>query len=157
AVPRRPVPRRDAAPRTARRRRPRLPVDLRPPNPREGPAMNKTVATVVIPIGLGVAAAVFNLMAVRSATATVDLTIVKEHVQPGPPLTEEMLGKLTVRADPEVFKPVVRYEDRGVLIGRPASRPLAAKEVVLLADIRLSGTFDVRANLRSGEHTLTLA
>ena len=119
--------------------------------------MNKTVATVFIPIGLGVVAALFNLMAVRSATSTVDLTVVTDDVKAGTPLTEGMLDRLTVRADKDVFKSAVRYEDRGVLVGRPANRPLAAREVVLLADIRLSGTFDVRANLRPGERSLTLA
>jgi len=44
-----------------------------------------------------------------------------------------------------------------VLIGRPANRPLVEKEAVLLSDIRLSGTFDVRVNLRPGERSLTLA
>lgn len=119
--------------------------------------MNKTIATVLIPIGLGVAAALFNLMAVRSATNTVDLTVVKSDVKAGTPLTEEMLDKMTVRADRDIFRSAVRYEDRGVLVGRPANRPLVAKEVILLADIRLSGTFDVRANLRPGERSLTLA
>lgn len=119
--------------------------------------MNRTIATVFIPLGLGLAAALFNLMAVRSATSTLDLTVVKADVKAGTPLTEEMLDKMTVRADREVFRTAVRYEDRGVLVGRPANRPLIAKEVILLADIRLSGTFDVRANLRSGERSLTLA
>lgn len=118
--------------------------------------MNKTVATVVIPICLGVAAAILNLMAVRSATSTVDLTVVNADVKAGTPLTEDMLGRLTVRADKDVFRSAVRYEDRGVLVGRPVARPLVAQEVVLLADIRLSGTFDVRANLRPGERSLTL-
>jgi len=119
--------------------------------------MNKTVTTFLIPLGPGAVAAVLYLMAVRSATATVDLTVVKTDVKAGTPLTEEMLGRLLVRADRDVFRTAVRYEDRGVLIGRPANRPLVEKEAVLLSDIRLSGTFDVRVNLRPGERSLTLA
>ena len=119
--------------------------------------MTKTVATVFIPIAIGVAAALFNLMAVRSATKTVDLTVVKADVKAGTPLTEDMLQRMTVRADKDIFRSAVRYEDRGAVVGRPANRPLAAKEVVLLADVRLSGTFDVRANMRPGERSLTLS
>ena len=75
--------------------------------------MNKTVTTFLIPLGLGAVAAVLYLMAVRSATATVDLTVVKTDVKAGTPLTEEMLGRLLVRADRDVFRTAVRYEDRG--------------------------------------------
>ncbi|MCU0703139.1 MAG: SAF domain-containing protein [Fimbriiglobus sp.] len=118
--------------------------------------MNKTVLTILIPLGLGITAGVFNLLAVRAATGTVDLTVVKDDLKGGTVLTAEMLGRLSVRADPGVFRSAVKYEDRGVLIGRSVNRPLAAGEVLLVADVRSTGTFDVRANLRAGERTLTL-
>lgn len=119
--------------------------------------MTKTVTTVLIPIGFGVAAALFNLMAVRTATRTVDLAIAKSDLKAGTELTEDMIGKLTVRTDKEVFRTAVRYEDRGAIVGRKIRRPLTKSEALLLVDVRLSGSFDVQSNLKGKERTLTLS
>ena len=110
---------------------------------------------LLVPLGLAVLAGGINFVVLRKSAATLDLVVVKEKVKAGTPLTEDMLGKLPLRADPAVFKSAVPYADRGVLLGRQLTRDLAEGEAVLFADVRAE-LDDIRPRLRAGESSLTL-
>jgi hypothetical protein len=110
---------------------------------------------LLVPVALAVLAGGINFVVIKKSTATLDLVVVKEKVKADTPLTEEMFGKLSLRADQAVFKSAVPYADRGVLLGRQLTRELAEGEAVLFADVR-SQLDDIRPLLRPGESSLTL-
>jgi Flp pilus assembly protein CpaB len=114
-----------------------------------------TSVRLLVPLALAVLAGGINFLVLRKSAATLDLVVVRDKVKAGTPLTEDMLGRLPLRADPAVFKSAVPYADRGVLLGRQLTRDLAEGEAVLFADVR-SELDDVRPRLRAGESSLTL-
>ncbi|HEY7314771.1 MAG TPA: SAF domain-containing protein [Gemmataceae bacterium] len=115
------------------------------------------VLRLILPIVLGIVAAVLNFMVLRGSTAPLELTAVRSDIKADTELTEDMLERLSVRADPEIFKSAVRYSDRGLLLGRRVTRPLSAGEALLYADVQnLDEETNIRLYLRPGESTLTL-
>ena len=110
---------------------------------------------LLVPVALAVLAGGINFVVIKKSTTTLDLVVVKEKVKAGTPLTEDMLGKLSLRADAAVFRTAVPYADRGILLGRQLTRELTEGEAVLYADVR-SHLDDVRPLLRPGESSLTL-
>jgi hypothetical protein len=111
---------------------------------------------VLLPVVLGVIAAVLNFMVLRGSTAPLELTAVRSEVKADTELTEDMLERLPVRAEPEIFKSAVRYADRGLLLGRRVTRPLGAGEVVQYADVHNLDEENLRLYLKPGESTLTV-
>jgi hypothetical protein len=111
---------------------------------------------VVLPIALGIAAAVLNIMVLRGSTAPLELTTVRSDVKAGTELTEDMLERLSVRADQQVFKSAVPYSERGTLLGRRVARTLGAGEVVLYADMHKLDEESISLYLMPGESTLTV-
>jgi hypothetical protein len=111
---------------------------------------------VVLPIVLGIAAAVLNFMVLRGSTAPLELTAVRSEVKAGTELNEDMLERLSVRADQRVFKATVPYAERGTLLGRRVTRSLGAGEVVLYADMHKLDEEDINLYLKPGESTVTV-
>src|SRR5262249_2339584 len=83
--------------------------------------------------------------------------VLHEDAAAGTELTATMLGKVSVRADRALFRTAVPYSERGLLLNRRLNRALKAGEGVCFADVRNEGGEDVRANLRPGEASLTVA
>ena len=111
---------------------------------------------VVLPIVLGIATAVLNFMVLRGSTAPLELTTVRSEVKAGTELTEDMLERLSVRADQQIFKSAVPYAERGTLLGRRVARPLGAGEAVLYADVNKLDEENFSLYLRPGESTMTV-
>ncbi len=111
---------------------------------------------IILPIVLGVLAGALNFMVLRGSTAPLELTVIKSDVKADTELTEEMLDRLPVRAEKDVFKSAVPYAERGLLLGRRVLRPLAAGEVVLYADVQNLEEENIRLFLKPGESTLTM-
>jgi hypothetical protein len=115
-----------------------------------------TSLRVLIPLGLGLAAGLLNFIALRSATAPLYVVVVRDNVKVGTELTDRMLDRLSVRADRELVKSAVPYEERGLVVGRRVNRPMQAGEIVFFSDVRIYGGEEIRDNLRPGEVSLTM-
>jgi hypothetical protein len=112
---------------------------------------------ILIPVALGLFAALANFMAVRSKTATIEIVAVTRDVKAGQELTDADLAPVAVRAEAALEVSAVRYEKRGELLGRKVNRSLRTREVLFTSDtVRRVGD-DVQANLRPGEISRTLA
>jgi hypothetical protein len=112
---------------------------------------------ILIPVALGVFAALANFLAVRSKTATIEIVAVTHDVKAGHELADADLAPVAVRAESALEVSAVRYEKRGELLGRKVNRALRAREVLFTSDtVRRVGD-DVQANLRPGEISRTLA
>ena len=116
--------------------------------------MNKLA--FLIPVGLGVAAGVFNFLAVRSSVKPIELVAVNDTVKAGTPVTASMLVPLAVRADKEILRSAIPWEQRGLILGRKISREVMKNELILFTDVRLTES-DVKQNLRDNEASLTVA
>jgi hypothetical protein len=111
---------------------------------------------ILIPLGLGLVAALANFLAVRSKTAAIEIVAVTRDVKAGHELTDADLVAVAVRADSAIEVSAVRYDRRGELLGRKVNRALRAREVLFATDtVRRVGD-DVQTNLRPGEVTRTL-
>jgi hypothetical protein len=111
---------------------------------------------VVLPIVLGIAAAVLNFMVLRGSTAPLELTAVRLEVKAGTELNEDMLERVSVRADQQIFKSAVPHAERGLLLGRRVTRSLNAGEVVLYTDMHKLDEENISLYLKPGESTLTV-
>lgn len=111
---------------------------------------------VIVPVVLGIVAALLNFLVLRGSTASLELTAVRTEIKADTELTEDMLERLPVRADKEIFKSAVEYSKRGLLLGRRVHRPLAAGEVLLYADVQNLEEENIRLYLQPGETTLTI-
>lgn len=116
--------------------------------------MNKLA--ILIPIGLGIAAGVFNFLAVRSSIKPLELVAVNDAVKSGTPVTASMLTPLSVRADKDILRSAIPWDQRGVILGRKINREIMKNELILFTDVRLTES-DVKQNLRDGEASLTVA
>jgi hypothetical protein len=114
------------------------------------------VLRLVLPIVLGVMAAALNLLILRGNIAPLELTVIRSDTKAETELTDDMLDRVTVRADKEIFKSAVPYADRGLLLGRRVLRPLSAGEVILYADVHNLEEENIRLYLQPGESTLTM-
>jgi hypothetical protein len=113
---------------------------------------------VGLPILVGLIAAVLNFLILRSGTAPIVLTVVRQDVPADTELTEDMLEPLPVRAERAIFKSAVRYPERGVsLLGRRVVRQLSAGEVVLYTDVHNVDEENIGLELKPGESTLTFS
>ena len=111
---------------------------------------------VVLPVVLGIAAAMLNFIVLRGSAAPLELVTVHADVKADTELTEDMLERLPVRAEKDVFKSAVPYAERGLLLGRRVTRPLSAGEVVLYGDVNNLDEENIRMYLKPGESTLTM-
>jgi hypothetical protein len=110
---------------------------------------------ILIPVGLGLAAAFLNFYLVWSMVAPVELVVAKEDIKAGNELNAEMLDKVSVHADPKLFRSVVPYAERGAaLLQLRAKRELSRGEVILFDDVWRKGA---RPELRPGEKALTVS
>lgn len=95
---------------------------------------------LLIPLTLGVVAAVVNWMVLSSNTKPIKFVTVKEAMKVGDLFDLEMCAELSV---PPSFKSLsssaVRFEDRGVLSGRRVRRAIEPNDPVFFADTDLSG------------------
>jgi hypothetical protein len=112
---------------------------------------------ILVPLILAFAAGLINFVVVNGFVAPLELVAVKEDMKAGTEIREDMLERLSIRADRKLFASVVAYPDRGVIIGGKLARSLKAHEAVLFTDIQLESPEDFRAALRPGEDTLTVA
>jgi hypothetical protein len=111
---------------------------------------------VILPVVLGVAAAILNFIVLRGSTAPLELTVFRSEVKADTELTEDMLDRLPVRAEKEVFKTAVPYSKRGLLLGRRVTRPISAGEALLFSDVQNLDEENVRLYLKPGETSLTV-
>jgi hypothetical protein len=112
---------------------------------------------ILIPVGLGVVAALANFVAVRNKTATIEIVAVTRDVKAGHELADADLVGVAVRAESALEVSAVRYDKRGELLGRKVNRALRAREVVFSSDTLRRVGDDVQANLRPGEISRTLS
>ncbi len=112
----------------------------------------------VVPVALGVIAGVLYIAALRSGTKPIELVAIKSDagVKAGNELKAEDLTPVSIRADKTLLRSAVKWEDRGLVIGRKVNRPLLKDELVLFADVRQSAA-DFRQNLLAGEESRTVS
>ena len=95
---------------------------------------------LLIPLGLGIVAAVVNWMVLSANTQPIKFVTVKKPLRQGDLFDLEVCDELRV---PPSFKGLsksaVRYEDRGVLSGRRVRRDIAPNDPVFFADTDLTG------------------
>jgi hypothetical protein len=115
-----------------------------------------TALRVILPVVLGILAAVLNFMVLRGSTAPLEVTVVRSNLLVDTVLTEDMLERLQVRADATIFKSAPPYSERGLLLGRRLKRALEAGEILLYADLENLDETNVRPYLKPGETTLTI-
>ncbi|HZV06365.1 MAG TPA: SAF domain-containing protein [Gemmataceae bacterium] len=111
---------------------------------------------IIVPVVLGVIAAILNFMVLRGSTAPLELTALRTDIKADTEITEDMLDRLQVRADKEIFKSAIPYSERGLLLGRRVTRPVSAGEVLLYADVHNLDEENIRLYLKPGETTLTI-
>lgn len=109
-----------------------------------------------IPLGLGVVAGFIYLTSVRAGTRPIELVGVSQNMKAGDDLTEDRLTRVSVRADKTLLRSAIRWEDRGLLVGRRVNRALVEGELLLFTDVRQS-VGDVSANLKPDEASRTAA
>jgi len=110
----------------------------------------------LVPVVLGVVAGGIYLIAIRSGTKTIELVGVSQNLRAGAELTDDVMVRVSVRADKAIFRSAVRWEDRGLLVARRVGRSLVEGELVLFADVRQSAN-DASINLNPGETSRTVA
>jgi hypothetical protein len=110
---------------------------------------------IILPVGLGILAAVLNFVVLKGSTAPLELTAVSNDVKAGTELTEGMLERVAVRGDRAIFKSAVPYSDRGLLLGRRVTRVLTSGEVVMWTDVQNADEENLRIYLNPGESTET--
>lgn len=115
-----------------------------------------TMLRIIVPVLLGIAAAVLNFLILRGNVAPVELTVLRADVKADMELSEEMLDRLSVRADKDIFKSVVPYSKRGLMLHRRVTRPISAGEVLLYTDVQNLEEENIRLYLNPGEVTLTI-
>ncbi len=95
---------------------------------------------LLIPLALGVVAAIVNWMVLSANTQPVAYVTVKQPLNEGDPISLDMCVELEV---PPTFrdlsKSIVPYRDRGVLSGRIARRTIAPGDPIFFADTDLEG------------------
>jgi hypothetical protein len=111
---------------------------------------------VIVPIVLGVIAAILNFIVIKGSTSPLELTSIRTDIKADTEIAEDMLERVQVRADKEIFKSAVPYSERGLLLGRRVTRPMSAGEVVLYADVHNLDEENIRLFLKPGETTLTI-
>jgi Flp pilus assembly protein CpaB len=115
-----------------------------------------TALRVILPVFLGVLAAILNFVVLRGNTAPLELIVLRTDVKADSELTEDMLERLSVRADKEVFKSAAPFSERGLLLGRRVTRSINAGEILLYADLHNLDEENIRLYLKPGETTLTI-
>jgi hypothetical protein len=105
-----------------------------------GAIMNYTLK-LAIPLGLGLAAAVVNMMVLTARTNSVTFIKAKRDVQLGQPFSLEDLAELPLPgAEAALLKDTAMpYADIGVLVGQPALRDFMAGDIVFYRDFPLRG------------------
>lgn len=109
-----------------------------------------------IPLGLGVVAGFIYLTSIRAGTRPIELVGVSQPLKAGDGLTEDQLVRVSVRADKTLLRSAIRWEDRGLLVGRRVNRALVEGELLLFTDVR-QAVGDVSANLKPDEASRTAA
>lgn len=111
--------------------------------------MNNTLK-LLIPLGLGVAAACLNWWALENKIAPVNYVKVKEGIRAGERFREDNLDKLAFRGDEGSLKETaVPYRHRAVLYNTPSLRDLKKGDLVLWRDIH--------PHLETGEDQLPIS
>lgn len=104
--------------------------------------MNYTLK-LAIPLGLGLAAAVVNMMVLQAGTTSVKFIKIKEQyeVAEGDPFTDEALEVLEYPGNDagSLVDSAILWDNRSVLWDRPALRDLSAGDIVLYRDFPLQG------------------
>ncbi len=109
---------------------------------------------ILIPIGLGIVAAILNLVVLNGRTKPVSFIKVNRDIKYGEPIEGSVLEELQLPAEFSHLKDTaVPFEDLGVLIAQPAQRDLTKGDIVFLRDIAIRGE---RIDLRSGETAFPL-
>ena len=117
--------------------------------------MNYT-AKLLIPIAIGVAAALVNSMILAARTAPVEFVRVSQDVPVGTPFTDANLEVIEFPGQEarQLDRTAVPWAEKGVLLGRTAVRDLLGGDLVFYRD------FDVRGaqiNLYAGEVARSLS
>lgn len=105
--------------------------------------MNYTLK-LIIPAGLGIAAAAINWTVLSSRTAPVHLVTVTKPVDFNDTISVEMLKPLPLPrqlVNAELKKSIVTFKDRGLLSGRKARRTIQPGDPIFLADTDLGGVW----------------
>jgi hypothetical protein len=110
---------------------------------------------IAIPAALGLFAALANFMALRSASASVEIVVTSADLQPGDVVTPEHLTRTRVQAKGPFEVAAVRFADHGVLLGRKVNRSLKKGEVLFYRDVEDEAE-RIRSNLRRDEITRTV-
>ena len=110
----------------------------------------------LVPVILGVIAGGIYLTAIRSGTRTIELVGVSQNLRAGADLTDDVFVRVSIRADKSVLRSAVRWEDRGLLVGRRVNRSLVEGELLLFSDVRQAAG-DAGANLKPDETSRTVS
>ena len=96
---------------------------------------------LLIPIGLGVMAALFNWLSLASQTQLVDFTMVSRDIPAGSVLSEKDLEKLGIPANQSkgLKKTAVPYDERAALIGEKVLRGMEKNDLVFWQDTLVRG------------------
>ncbi len=95
---------------------------------------------LLIPLALGVVAAMVNWMVLSANTQPIKFVTVKQRMEVGDLFDLEKCTELEVPPSfNSLSKSAVRYEDRGVLSGRRVRRAIEQNDPVFFADTDLSG------------------
>jgi hypothetical protein len=105
---------------------------------------------VLIPVALGLLAGVLNFLAVRGATAPLEIIAVSRPINFGEVLELKDLEKLAIRADDKLLSNAVPWSKCGDVVGRRVNRTLKEKEILFFRDALGELGEDISANLEPG-------
>ena len=107
------------------------------------------LSKMLLPIGLGVTAAILNWVTLRSGTAPVRLVQVKQELRVGDTFKPDVLAPLELPASyhdlTQTAIPFAEGDALGMLSGQPVQRHLSPGDIVFYRDTLLQGEqFDLR-------------
>jgi len=112
------------------------------------------VSKLLLPVGLGLAAFVVNMMGTgaQSGPAPVKLAAAAVDIKEGEIFTDEMVQSISAPGGSSVGKSAVPYAERGVVvIGQAARRKITKGELLLFDDFRVQTPEMQESSLAPGE------
>lgn len=116
--------------------------------------MGHTVKLLVA-VGLGALAAVFNAVTISQSTKPVQFTTVTNDIRAGDKFSTEILDSIPVPTQfaESLRKSAIPFDDMAVLSGRTATRDLVKGELVLWVDAPVRGA---QYDLQAGETVIVM-
>lgn len=100
--------------------------------------MSAVWAKLLIPLGIGIGAAVLHWQAIGQAPPTAKFVRVKQSLKTGTVIEADALEEVTITGTQETVDALkltaIPWQDRGVIVGRPAPRNLKKNDILFLQD-----------------------